>query len=81
MPRKFKDRMGFTQTDLRETLEEWVKRIGGRFASLISAEIRGEGESEKLWAQVRTSTNWDPEWMEVDPEVILTMPQYCKFKP
>lgn len=77
MPHKYKDSNGFPVIDHRETLDEWVKRAGGRFGILIALEVRDE---DQLWAKLRTTTEWEPKWFKVDDEVIFSRTQLVDYQ-
>ncbi len=76
MPTRYKDKDGIPFTDDRPTIHEWTKKIGGAFASLILLEIRGDvlkDEPTTLWAQIRTTTEWEPKWFQVEADVTFTL--------
>lgn len=60
----------------RITLEEWVKVVGGRFASLVCLVKHGD----RMFAGIR-SKNWLPDYHEVpEDQVTLTLKQILRAR-
>lgn len=75
MGQKIRTLEGRVWIDTRQTIESWVKEVGGKFASLLELELMPDEGGAYLRAKVRTNLEWDGEYHRVPDDVTFRLTQ------